>query len=515
MPTFSALAGMVLIGLVASACRSPSQNVAPGITPTPRPATVSVTKVTRSDLNSTLSYSGSVQASTVVNVVPKTSGRIETLKVDVGSVVHAGDVIATLDSATLQAQLAQAEAGVVSAQAHLDQMKAGPRSESVGQAQANLDTAQQRLAALQDGPRSENVGQAKANLDAAKAKLAQLKAGPTQDQIKAAQLSIEQAKDSLNAANVQKDGSCNPRNPQYMCDSAQASAFAAQTAVQQAQQQLKILTAPPTKEALAQAQAAVDAAQQQYDLAKVPYTSHDIAEAKAAVSAAEDQLKLAEKPYTAADIKVAEASVAQAQAAVDLAKIQLNDANITAPVDGVVSQKLLDVGAMAGPTSPIVSIISKKVEVGINVEESKLGLVTLGEKAIVTAPAFPGVTFPASVIAAPPTVDPKSRTALVRLAPVDPKGQLKPGMFAQVSLVAQHLKNVLVVPQSAIVNNNGQTFVYLVNNGVIKVQAVSVGVSDNNNVEIVSGLSEGQTVVIGDKPTLRDGDRVTPQVTGR
>ncbi|HEX5417989.1 MAG TPA: efflux RND transporter periplasmic adaptor subunit [Chloroflexota bacterium] len=515
LPLRQVAAGLAVFGILLTACRAPAQNPAANPTPTPQPVSVSVQQVQRGDIQTSLSYTGSVQASQQVNVVPQVGAKIKTLGVDVGSAVKAGQVIATLDTSTLDAQVKQAQAGVDAAQAKVNQMEAGPRPEAVAQAQANLAAAQAKLASLKDGGRPEAIAQAKANLDAAQAKLAQTKAGPTPEQVKAAELAVAQAKNTLYSTQVNKDGACNPHNPKYVCDAAQASANAAQTAVDQAQQQLVILTSPPTKEVLQQSQAAVDAAQQQYLLAKQPATQHDIDQAQAAVNAAADQVKLAQQPYTDQDVKAAEASVEQAKAALDLAKIQLGYATITAPVDGVVSEKLLDVGSMASPGSPIVTLVSRAVEITINVEEAKLGLVTPDQSASITVAAYPNQPFPAKVIGAPPVVDAKSRTAVIRLAPMDPKGLLKPGMFAEVTLASAKHSGVLVVPQSATVTSNGQTAVDLVTNGVVKVQSIQVGLTDGSNVEVASGLNEGQIVVVGDKPALRDGDKVTPELVGR
>lgn len=507
--------GLALLGLVASACRPPSQNIAPGPTPSGKSNTVSVQGVQRTDIHSTLSYSGNIQPSSQISIIPKVSGRITTLPVKVGDAVKSGDVIATIDASMLDAQVAQAQAAVDSAQARYDQMKAGPRDEQVAQARANVSAAQAKLAGLKDGPRAEQVAQVKANLDAAEAKLAQVQAGPTAEQVKSAELAIDQAKNALYAAQVNKDGACNPHNPDYLCKSATASANAAETAVQQAQQQLAILTAPPSEETIAQVQAAVDAAREQYALAQKPITQHDLDQAQAAVTAATEQLKLAQTPYTEADLKVAQAAVDQARAALEIVKLQRADARVIAPVDGIVSQKFQDVGALANPSEPIVVLISRGVEVTINVEEAKLGLVAPGQTAKVQVPAYPGVPFEAKVVGDPPTVDPKSRTASVRLVPDDPKGQLKPGMFTQVTVDSEQHANALVVPQSALVMDDGKALVYTVENGTVKVQPVTIGITDGVNVEIVDGLSEGAVVVIGDKPTLHDGDKVTPELVGR
>lgn len=507
--------GLAFLGLVASACGPSSLNVAPGPKQDQKPNPVSVQGVQRAEIHNTLSYSGNIEPSSQISVIPKVNGRIDRLTVSIGDSVKSGDIIATIDSGLLDAQVAQAQAAVDAAQARYDQMEAGPRPEQVGQAKANLRAAQARLAALEDGPRAEQVAQAKASLDAAKAKLAQVQAGPTELQIQSAQLAIDQARNALYAAQLNKDGACNPHNPEFMCKSATASANAAETAVQQAQQQLAILTAPPTEETLAQLRASVDAANQQYELARKPYTQHDLDQAEAAVSAAAEQVKLAEDPYTAADLKVAQAAIDQAKAALGIVKLQQADAAVVAPVDGIVSQKFLDAGALAGPSTPIITLISRAAQVTISVEEAKLNLVAPGQSAKVLVSAYPNVQFKAKVVGDPPTIDPRTRTAQIRLIPSDPEELLKPGMFAQVSIDSAVHPNALIVPQSALVSDNGATSVYVVENGIVRVQPVTTGISDGSNIEILEGLDEGSMVVVGDKPTLHTGDKVTPNPAGR
>src|SRR5690242_20734655 len=121
-------------------------------------------------MSSVLTYAGSVQASQQVNIVPRTSGIITDIPVDVGSVVHRGDTLATLDQGALPAQLQQAQAGLLSARAKLAQVEAGAKPEDVAAAQAQLEQAQIKLVQLQQG-RPEDVRSAQATLDSARAKL--------------------------------------------------------------------------------------------------------------------------------------------------------------------------------------------------------------------------------------------------------------------------------------------------------------------------------------------------------
>jgi multidrug efflux pump subunit AcrA (membrane-fusion protein) len=105
---------------------------------------------TQAPMSSMLTYAGSVQASQAVNVVPRTSGLITDIPVDVGSVVHRGDTLATLDQGALPAQLQQAQAGLLSARAKLASVEAGAKPEDVAAAQAQLEQAQikPRLASI-------------------------------------------------------------------------------------------------------------------------------------------------------------------------------------------------------------------------------------------------------------------------------------------------------------------------------------------------------------------------------
>src|SRR5579883_1939120 len=144
---------------------------------------VSVQPVGPTSLTTTLSYAGNIQARATVNVLPQATGRINRLTVDVGSSVKAGDLIAELDHAPLDAQVAQAAGALGTAQARLDLLRAGARPEAVEAAGATLRGAEQQLGLMLDGGRPESVATAQANLEAARSRLANVLSGSTQAQI--------------------------------------------------------------------------------------------------------------------------------------------------------------------------------------------------------------------------------------------------------------------------------------------------------------------------------------------
>src|SRR5712691_1647914 len=197
----TAAAGALLIG----ACgRAPSATTA--VAPTPVPAApVTAQQAKRGDIEQTLAYSGDIRSREQVSVLPKSSGRIERMLVDVGSRVKAGDTLATLEQdsaqiAALQARatlagaqaklaslqigakaddVAAAEAGLIQQQVRMQNMLAGGRAEDIQLAQAALDAQQARLDLMLQGGRPEAVQQARAAVDASNAKLTALQKGAT------------------------------------------------------------------------------------------------------------------------------------------------------------------------------------------------------------------------------------------------------------------------------------------------------------------------------------------------
>lgn len=556
-----AVARLTLIGSLLAGCSAlggGGNRTAGGTGGFTRPATVvTVARASLGPISETATYTGTVQASDTVNVVPQISGQIAKLNVGVGSVVKAGEVIAELDKSTLEDQVAQAQAGVDAARVKLAQIEAGGRPEAVAQAQANLDAAQARLnailagsrpetiaqakanldaakaklALIQAGPRPENVAEAKANLDAAQAKLQQLLDGPTPDQIAAATLQVQQAKDALTAVQANKDGQCNPRNPTYLCEAAQSQAMAAETAVNVAEQNLKTLTDPPSKDAVNQAKAAVDAAEQayklaqapytssdlaqaqaavetateQYRLALAPYTSNDVAQARAAVDAARAALQLAKSPYTQYDVQAAQVALKQAQAVLAVAETNLKEADIVAPFDGVISAKLLSPGALASPQTPIVTLISTKPQVLFSIEESRIGNIKLGQSVNLTSGAFPGKRFPATVTSIYPSADPKTHSFTVVVEPLASADELRAGMFVNLELTVASSQNAVLVPNTAIVQQGPQSIVFLVAGGKAHLTPVTVGIANDQNSQITSGVKAGDEVVTSNQANLTDG----------
>lgn len=529
---------------------------------TSKPVSYKLTPVKEANMASTLSYSGDVKPKTQVAITAKMVGRIEDLPVDVGSEVKAGDVIATLEHSAVDANVKQAEAALQMAKAKLAQMeagsraetvaqaeatldsarqrlasaKAGSRSEAVAQAEAGLDVAQQKLASAKAGPRTEAVAQAEANLKVAEAKLAQLLAGPTPEQIEVAKTNVRLAKNQLYSIQTQADayaGAARLGVP-FTKGMKEAQSGVGYEQVQLAEDQLAALTAKPQPEQVAQAQAAVDAArnqlklaqdpltawdiaqledgarvaEEQLNLARSPYTEWDVAQLENTVRSAEQQVKLAKNPYTDNDLDVARAQVQQAQAALDATNVQLADATIVAPFDGVVSERTLSVGSMAAPGSPIVSLISSELEISLSVEEARSGMLKEGQASTVQVAAYPGQNFDGKISSVAPTVDPKTRTLVAKVSVKDDKKQLKAGMYARVAIATGQQQTGLLVPKESVVKRGDKDVVFTMVDGKAKLLEVQAGPSDGSNIQILKGVTAGESVIQNPGSILQDGDAV-------
>ena len=167
------------------------------------------------------------------------------------------------------------------------------------------------------------------------------------------------------------------------------------------------------------------------------------------------------------------------------------------------------------PTGPIVTLIPPQLEVDVNVDEAQLGKVRQAQTVQVVVPAYPDQPFAGTVATIAPAVDQKTRTSAVHIQPRDPQGQLKPGMLATVSVTVADRPDALLVPRTALGSNitGGPDSVVTIDptGHAIRTQ-VQIGLTSGDQVEITSGLSDGQLVATGNTGGLTDGEIVQPQV---
>jgi cobalt-zinc-cadmium efflux system membrane fusion protein len=170
--------------------------------------------------------------------------------------------------------------------------------------------------------------------------------------------------------------------------------------------------------------------------------------------------------------------------------------SLNSPIDGIVVERNATIGASVGTDANLFKIIDlSRVWIDANVFEKDLQQVRPGQEVKLTVPAFPGSTFSGRVILINSVVDPDTRTVKVRTEVANPDGRLKPDMFANVQIVTALNRTAISIPQSAVLNDEGKSVVFVAEGNGYKKRQVQPGIQNNDRVEIVDGLSAGDKVV--------------------
>jgi HlyD family secretion protein len=206
------------------------------------------------------------------------------------------------------------------------------------------------------------------------------------------------------------------------------------------------------------------------------------------------------------DISAQVAAVKAAQASVESAQAKIQNAQIVAPISGTITQFDAKVGQLASPATPLASIMSNTgYEVDAGVSETDVGKILVGNKVTMTLDAFQNETFPGSVFyIAPAETNVQGVVSYqVKISFDKPDPRLKSGLTANIDIQTRTKDGVLVLPQYAILQNDSGTFVETLENNVVKQNPVTLGLADQKgNVEVISGVTEGQQVLnIGLKAT--------------
>ena len=204
----------------------------------------------------------------------------------------------------------------------------------------------------------------------------------------------------------------------------------------------------------------------------------------------------------------AASNLAVQQAAVALAEAELSKTAIRAPFDGLVGLRTVSVGDYVGPGTDLVPIEAiDPLNVDFRIPEQFLSVVSVGSKLLVTLDALSGFEREGSVSAISPQVDVGGRSLLLRASIPNPDNKLRPGLFARVQLELAETQG-LVIPESALAPSGDAQYVYRVVDGVVQRVMVQIGQRTGTQVEVVSGLSEGDDVVVSGLQKVRDGIEV-------
>jgi len=230
---------------------------------------------------------------------------------------------------------------------------------------------------------------------------------------------------------------------------------------------------------------------------------------------------------TKARIEFSRQQIAVSERQVELQRTNLNDMVVRAPFSGVVISKDAQPGEMISPVSAgggftrtgigtIVDMASLEIEVDVN--ETYINSVTPNQKVEAVLDAYPDWRIPAHVITTIPSADRQKATVKVRIAFDELDARILPDMGVKVSFLKETPAGQaaaaprVVVPKTAIRTAEGRSIVFVLKDDRVERRAVSVGLDNGDQVELVSGVTAGERVVVDGPPTLKDGDKVRVQL---
>ncbi len=197
------------------------------------------------------------------------------------------------------------------------------------------------------------------------------------------------------------------------------------------------------------------------------------------------------------------------RAALELAKVRLSKHTIRAPYSGVAGIRKVSPGAYITAGQPIVNLEKiDTLKVDFKLPERYLAQVKNGQSVEIKVDALPDQTFTGTIYAIDPHIDVNGRALSIRARLENPDLALRPGLFARISVKGQVKRNVLVIPEAAVVPRGQDKIVYMIRNGQAVEAKVTLGNRSNGMVEVTEGLDEDATVVTAGQHKLKDGSNV-------
>jgi HlyD family secretion protein len=315
-------------------------------------------------------------------------------------------------------------------------------------------------------------------------------------QLKTAEAQVKQAKAALKASKSSSSAASN---------AAKAAKGSANTAKINYESALEAYNAAKTAYAANPAdpdiyanylktKAAKDVAKSQYDTARGPAVNQATSSSSAAAN----------------NVHTAEAAVDVAEANVNSILVQMENADVLSPIDGVVLNRNINVGEIVPVTSPVFTLADVgTLKLKATVSQDLLPFLSEGQNIDVAVDIYPGQKFAGTVSLVGPMAVATGEYFPIEIS-VPNKTGLKPGLTAHAALNVQKQQNP-VVPVTAVQKENDKSFVYVVEDGRAMKRAVTTGLGNTNDIEILTGLNEGETVAVNNVNLLSDNMPVRVQ----
>jgi HlyD family secretion protein len=208
-------------------------------------------------------------------------------------------------------------------------------------------------------------------------------------------------------------------------------------------------------------------------------------------------------------LELARAQKRQSEAERRELDIRQSQTRIYSPITGLVARRHAHPGAMINQGTPIVTVVSATpMVIEAQASERDIARVKRGLPVTITVDSLPGKRFTGRVMRISPLLDAQTRNGLVEIEIPNREGALKGEMFARVELDLGGARETTLLPRDALVYRGDQPGVYVIESEKAKFIALETGLTQEDKVEVISGLKAGDTVITRGSNLLKDGDRV-------
>ncbi len=426
----------------------------------------------RGSIEEKLHVTGSLEAWDEVKVSSKIPGRVLKVFFDEGDNVRESDLLFQLEDTEINLQLKQAETEIKSTEILLEKAKLGIK--------------------LLDDKIAVFLKQTQASVEASKAVFSKVKSGAREQEKEQARLGVEQAQITLDNAKISLERSeklyksnAIPK-PQYEASKLQYDLAVSRLKV--AKEISNLIESGSRDEDKLAAEAGVN----------VSLASQEM------VETTKNDKKLLEQ-----DIKNLEVHLSQSKIAIELINTTLENTKIFAPMSGVIIKKTVNNGEMATPGIPVF-FISKvdPLKLRTEIPETEISNIKLGFMTELSFDAYPDKIFSGKINYISPVINSSSRTCGIEIKISNANKIFKPGMFARITINIGKKENALIIPKDVLIFNEEKYYVFLVQNEIAVKKDIKLGLTRDEDVEVLEGIDENDEIILVGKEYVNDGAKV-------
>ena len=435
------------------------------------------------DLELTTAFVGTVEPDELVSVYPKVSGTVLTTYFQVGDTVKKGDLLFEIDPTDIQLSVDVAQAQLMAAQAQMDQALGSTWDLQMAQLESQVKQAQQSYSQARQSLRDYNDGN-EDDMDELWEQLEDVKASreQTEQALEAAQKELNDIQ--ATQGGVGSDEWMKAQKKIANLNSTLTQLESTQSMLQANYNELdddESATHSSLRSAVRNAQIAYDSATQIYELTKGE--AHSDA------------------------IKVAQANLGSATASFNAQAQQLEYTKVYAPIDGVIEQCSVTEQGNASPASAAYTVSNKStITVTFYVPNSAVESMRIGDSVTVENGQR---TYEGSLTEVGTMVDPQTGLFKVKAVVNCDDNSLLTGLSVKIDASTAKAQQAMLLPQEVVYYEDGQAYVYTAEDGAAVQTFIQVGISNEEMVEVVSGLSPDSLVISTWDPNLTDGAAVT------